>query len=311
MAVLSGEVKIAMSITGTGDGVAKTKAAEKAVADLEKKVGETTKSTKAATAATSGWARSMDAIKTTAKPLDSTRSVFENLRSNLLGFPTAIAGVVTGFVAIVTAIGDAGSATERLRERTSEYAAAIEGAKKDLAELQKMNGTGPQGTGGPIGADAGDRYQEVTDKISTMSDRIREAAAEQRTLVDTFGEWATLTVGYEKLGTEIVRLTNETADLEALRTSLVNETATALERQARALREIKALTKTAVAGSRVIDLDAFGGPTVVGGRPRGGGGAGSGFGDYDPFEGRSQFMRDERAQAPVGSAAPSTSSSRS
>jgi len=314
MAVLSGEVKIAMSITGTGDGVAKTKAAEKAVADLEKKVGETTRSTKAASTATSGWASSLESIKGSVKPLDGVRGVFENLRSNLLGFPMALAGLASGLATVIVKFAESGTAAEALRVNAERYAEAIAGARKDLEELAKRQGDALPDPNDPIGADAGARFADVTEKVIHLNEELRrlkgiDAIGQQlaplNSMVLVLGDVDARYLAIKKVENEIAELDRMRLDLQ---TRTANEVARQADETARLAKEQNALAwgqrLSRSAGIPAADLFASFAAAKGTSDPervrdynaifaaqdamrRGGGSR-----DYDPFEGKSQFMSD-------------------
>lgn len=293
MAVLSGDVNIGIKLTGSGDGVARTKQAERAIADLERKIGETSQGAKKAAAATSGFSASLDSIKTGVKPLDGVRSVFENLRANFLGFPQAVAGVVSGLAAVIVKFAEGGSAAERLRVKADEYREALAGARKDLEALQKLQGIEPPNPDAPFGANAGERFGEITDKLLTLQKRLRELQAIDAIgkQVDGVAVMSSFLADVDDRYLAIKRTENEILEIEKLRATLVNETADATERQARGIQAmVDAARNLTTAGmlSRTTGVaanDLFatwaGGSTKPTATPRRGGGGGGGNGADD------------------------------
>lgn len=261
-AIVSGNVNIKIAIEGTGGGVAHTERATKAVEKLKNEVG-------AAGSQASTAAKQLGGIKDSIKPLDGARSTFENIRSNLLGFPLAIGAAVGGIIELAAKIADAGSASERLRERAQDYATAIAGAKKDLDELLKINGRFGAQSGGPLGADAGDRFADLVDKLGTLQAREREILALRE---KGFG----FLLESKVVQTELTTIQHEIAGLDALRVRLQNESADAAERQLAALKKIVGLGLLGLGqgggAGKVIDLDKIGGPTIIDRPSRSGGG---------------------------------------
>lgn len=247
MAIVTGQVSVDIAISGSGDGAAKTERATKAVEKLKQEVGAAGTAAGKSAQSTKSLADSVAGFKDGLRPLDGVRSGFEMLRSNLLGFPTAIAGAVGGLVAMAEKLVDMGSASERLREKAQDYAAAIAGARKDLEELARLNGH-IAATPGPLGADAGDRFSELTDKLSTLKDALREAQAPAAALNELTGGMVASLTESDAQYLRIAKITNEIRETEALIKGLRDGSYELILRQEGALRRIAGLAAGGLAG---------------------------------------------------------------
>jgi hypothetical protein len=264
MAVVNGTVSVKISIEGTGGGAAHAEKAKKAVEGLKKSVGE-------AGPATAKLAGEMQGLGTkaggTVKSLDGFRAGFENLRSNFLGMPMAIAGVVTGLVTLIAKFAEGASAGGRLKAMTADYAKAVDGLRKDLEKLNEANGKAPApDPDSPFGQAAGERYSMAIDKLSTLKDRLRELEGVDalRKEFESAGMLVPLLGEADDNYLAITKTQHEILELERDITRARDEGGASILRQVTAMRK---LTAAALAGfgtpRKVIDLDRFGGETVV------------------------------------------------
>lgn len=276
---LTGNVKITLETKGTGDGAAKVDAAAKSVSNLKQQVGATGTTAATASTQTSGFVASLSGVKDSIAPVNKTRETFENLRSNLLGFPLAIAGAVGGFVTLVASILDAGSASERLKEKSEDYKKALDGIKDSIEKLREFNRGSDKGPlSGLVGPDAGDRLDEANDKLSTLQSRLRNLRADEKSAGATFGftKEGLANIGdIDSRYLEIKRTENEIRDIERDVLAYRRESLDALEKQKRILDNLASGSLTGMAKGagqgNVIDLDAIRGGALVITRPRGGG----------------------------------------
>lgn len=209
-----------------------------------------------ATASVKSFGERLQGIKDGIAPINATRETFERLRSNLLGFPTAIAGVVTGFVALVGELFDVNSATAQMKANAEDYA-------KSLAFLRDETDRFKVATGQETDAQqklrleherVGEAQQKLQVQLSALQDRIAELNSNSHILGFTLGE---VTGKY----TEIVGLNTEIATIQKALETSAKETADAKERQLQAERDIAQAEANALA-KKVIDKgtgDAFSG----------------------------------------------------
>lgn len=281
-AILNATVAVRVDMQGTGNIVAKSDAATKSLANLKQQVGATGAAAAASTKSTSDFVSGLSGLKDSVSPVNKTRETFENLRSNLLGFPLAIAGAVGGIASLVAGFLEAGSASERLREKSDDYKKALEGIQNGLEKLREFNrgGSDKGPLIGLVGADAGDKLDEANDKLSTLQEHLRDLRSSERSAGALFGftKDGLANVGdIDSRYIDIKKTENEIRDIERDIRDYRNESVSALEKQKRILDtlatgSLSGMAKGAGQGN-VIDLDAIRGGALVVTRPRGGGGS--------------------------------------
>ena len=191
--------------------------------------GSVTSAAKASTGSVGGFGAALGRIKEGVSPVDKVRGVFENLKANVLGFPMAIGGMVAGLVTLVQTLTDAGSAAERLRERSDDYAKALATISDEIDRLRVLNGkeTEAEQKRTKEQQKVQDAAADLNDKISTLSDALQEAKDRWDNLAHSQFGWLAKSKGAYL---EIAGLQNDLNAAIAERVKLENEAADALTR---------------------------------------------------------------------------------